>query len=174
MSDRLSGAAVRWSAGVFAVFLLFSPVARAATPDFAAYLSEGYHQLSGQAGKSALPQFYAKRGVSAAAGHAPQPVQPDKATPDGIGVGELTAARDRLIESLDAGGRERQPLLAAIAQINFDCWAKPLPKRKGAPRSIDCYSRFLLAFQGLPDKHHRGPISSVEAWQFADLSPVPD
>jgi len=174
MSDGLSGAAVRWSAAFLATSLLFSSVAEAAAPDFSAYLSEGYRQLAGQAGKGALAQFYAKRSVAAAAGHSPEPVKPDTPTPDGIGVGELTAAREKLIESLDAGGRERQPLLAAIAQINFDCWAKPLPKRKGAPRSIDCYSRFLLAFEGLPDKRHRGPISSVEAWQFAELSPATD
>jgi hypothetical protein len=174
MSGGLSGAAVRWSAAVLAASFLFSPVAQAVSPDFTAYLAEGYHQLARQAGKGALAQFYAKRSAAAAAGQAPEPVKPDKATPDAVGVGELSAVRDKLIESLDAGGRERQPLLAAIAQINFDCWAKPLPKRKGAPRSIDCHSRFLLAFQGLPDKRHRGPISSVEAWQFAELSPAKD
>ena len=174
MPGGLSGAAVRWSAAVLAASLLCSPVVQAATPDFAAYLAEGYHQLAKQAGKGALAQFYAKRSVAAAAGQALEPVKPDKPTPDAVGVGELSAVRDKLIESLDAGGRERQPLLAAIAQINFDCWAKPLPKRKGAPRSIDCHSRFLLAFQGLPDKRHRGPISSVEAWQFAELLPAAD
>src|SRR5689334_2993911 len=113
MSNTRSGAAVRWAAGVVAASLLFSPAAEAATPDFATYLSEGYHQLSGQAGKGAIAQFYAKRGVAAAAGQAPEPVQPDMATPDGMGVAELIRARDKLIESLDAGGRQRQPLLAA-------------------------------------------------------------
>lgn len=174
MSGGLLGAAVRWSAAVLAASLLFSSLAEAVTPDFSAYLSLGYRQLANQAGKGALAQFYAKRGVAAAAGHAPEPVTADRPTPDAVGVDELASVRDKLIESLDAGGRQRQPLLAAIAQINFDCWAKPLPTRKGAPRSIDCHSRFLLAFQGLPDKHHRGPISSVEAWQFAELSPAPD
>ena len=174
MSDGPCGAAVRWSAAVLAASLLLSPPAQAVGPDFAAYLSEGYRQLAHQAGKGALAQFYTKRSVAAAAGQVLEPVKPDKPTPDATSVGELTAVRDKLIESLNAGGRERQPLLAAIAQINFDCWAKPLPKRKGAPRSIDCHSRFLLAFQGLPDKRHRGPISSVEAWQFAELSPTAD
>ena len=175
MSGRLSGAAVRWSMGILAASILFSEPAKAATSDFSTYLSEGYSQLAGQAGKGSVAQFYTKRSAAAAAGHAPAPALPvgDGPTADAFGLDEITSARDKLIESLDAGGRQRQPLLAAIAQVNFDCWTRPLPKRKGAPRSIDCYSRFLLAFQGLPDKRHRGPISSVEAWQF-DTAPVVD
>jgi hypothetical protein len=179
MLGRRSGVAAPFSAAVIAAGLLFASglfasVASAAASDFSSYLAEGYRELAAKAGKGPAAQLYKTRSAASAAGKTLEPLQPGNALPDGLTLGEVQEARDKLMEALSSGGLQRQPLLAAIAQVNYDCWIAPLPKRKGAPRSIDCHSRFLLAFGGLPDKHRRGPISSVEPWQFAGSVALPD
>ena len=151
---------------------LLSPGAKAATPvsEFSGYLAQGYHQLAAAAGKtkSAAASLYKQRSAAAAAGNAVLPLQPDPKKLDGLLFTEAAADRADLMESLGMAARERQPLLAAIAQVNFDCWVAPLPKRKGVPSANDCQSRFYFALAGLPAKKRRAPIASVEAWQVAD------
>jgi hypothetical protein len=146
--------------------------ARAAAPvsDFSAYLAQGYRQLASVAGKVKSPAatLYKQRGAAAAAGNTVLPLQPDPKKLQGLLFGDATAARADLMESLGMAARERQPLLAAIAQVNFDCWVTPLPKRKGVPTANDCQSRFYFALAGLPAKKRRAPIASVEVWQLTD------
>ncbi|HYV89534.1 MAG TPA: hypothetical protein VFA91_13235 [Candidatus Polarisedimenticolia bacterium] len=165
-------AAIGLSATVFAGSLVCAPL-NAAASDFSNYLAQGYSQLAKAAGKAPVSQLYKKRSTAAAGGQAVEPLGPDASHLDVLTANEARSYRDQLIEGLQAGGRDRQPLLAAIAQVNYDCWVMPLPKRKGAPRSAECHQRFLQAFEGLPDKHHRGPISSVEPWQLAAVTSAP-
>jgi hypothetical protein len=171
MRARQVSAAIGLSATVFAGSLICAPVGAAAS-DFSNYLAQGYSQLAKVAAKTPVSLLYKKRSTVAAGGQAIEPLQPDAAHLDALTVNEARIYREQLIEGLQAGGRQRQPLLAAIAQVNYDCWVMPLPKRKGAPRSAECHQRFLQAFEGLPDKHHRGPISSVEPWQLAAAAVV--
>jgi hypothetical protein len=166
-----TSAAIGLSASVFTSALICAPLGAAAS-DFSNYLAQGYSQLAKVAGKAPVSQLYKKRSTAAAGGQAIEPLQPDAKRLDVLTVNEARHYRDQLIEGLQAGGRQRQPLLAAIAQVNYDCWVMPLPKRKGAPRSAECHQRFLQAFEGLPDKNHRGPISSVEPWQLASAAPA--
>lgn len=174
MADRRLGVGIPLAAAILAASILLASEQTTAASDFSGYLADGYRQLASKAGKTSAAQLYKKRSAASAAGQAVEPLQPGSALPDGLTLGEAQEARDKLMEALSSGGRQRQPLLAAIAQINYDCWIAPLPKRKGAPRSIDCHSRFLLAFGGLPDKRRRGPISSVEPWQLAGSTALPD
>ena len=164
-------AAIGLSARVLAGALTCVPLDAAAS-DFSNYLAQGYSQLAKVAGKAPVSQLYKKRSAAASGGQAIEPLQPDAKHLDVLTVNEARHYRDQLIEGLQSGGRQRQPLLAAIAQVNYDCWVMPLPKRKGAPRSAECHQRFLQAFEGLPDKNHRGPISSVEPWQLASAAPA--
>jgi len=174
MAGRRLGGGILLAAAILAASILLASAQTTAASDFSGYLADGYRQLASKAGNTSAAQLYKKRSAASAAGQAIEPLQPGSALPDGLTLGEVQEARDKLMEALSSGGRERQPLLAAIAQINYDCWIVPLPKRKGAPRSIDCHSRFLLAFGGLPDKRRHGPISSVEPWQFAGSAAPPD
>jgi hypothetical protein len=174
MAGRRLGGGILLAAAILAASILLASAQTTAASDFSGYLADGYRQLASKAGNTSAAQLYKKRSAASAAGQAVEPLQPGSALPDGLTLSEAQEARDKLMEALSSGGRERQPLLAAIAQINYDCWIAPLPKGKGAPRSIDCHSRFLLAFGGLPDKRRRGPISSVEPWQFAGSAAPPD
>lgn len=66
-------------------------------------------------------------------------VYPDRVAgydlPPGPVRDEALALRYRLVEALEAGGRERTPVDAAIAQVNFDCWLSEIgpmpPTREG-------------------------------------------
>ncbi|HEY2889776.1 MAG TPA: hypothetical protein VGJ31_04075, partial [Dongiaceae bacterium] len=95
-----------------------------------------------------------------------EPLQPAAARLDAMTVNEARHHRDQSFEDQQAGNRQMQPLLAAIAQVNYDCWAEALPRPKGAPMSAECHQRFLQAFEGMPDNDHRWPIPSVEPGQF--------
>lgn len=65
---------------------------------------------------------FARKGLAAADGEAvgPEPIEDWNLSEQGAAV--LAQARARLVRSLDAGGRERAPQLAARAQVSFDCW----------------------------------------------------
>jgi hypothetical protein len=95
-----------------------------------------------------------------------EPLQPAAARLDALTLSEARHHRDQSFEDQQAGDRQMQPLLAAIAQVNYDCWAEALPRPKGAPMSAECQQRFLQAFDGMPDNDHRWPIPSVEPGQF--------
>lgn len=65
---------------------------------------------------------FARKGLAAAAGETvlPEPIADWNLSPEHIG--ELNAARGRLIIAYDLGARETAPALAARAQSRFDCW----------------------------------------------------
>lgn len=65
---------------------------------------------------------FARKGLAAAAGETvlPEPIADWNLSPEHIG--ELSAARGRLIIAYDLGARETVPALAARAQSRFDCW----------------------------------------------------
>ncbi|MGE0733415.1 MAG: OmpA family protein [Alphaproteobacteria bacterium] len=57
--------------------------------------------------------------------------------------------RRRLINALNAGGRERLPQVAAVAQVRFDCWVERTSERAGAEFIERCKNEFLAALQQL-------------------------
>jgi hypothetical protein len=141
--------------GSFAVvFALAAGSAWAAIPppqDFTGFLVEGYRQMAeaGQRSHDPRQPFFQQRAVLAAHGEEIQPVDPDKRFLDSWTLREADFARRQLLLRLDAGARQKQPLLAAIAQVNFDCWVAPTPKKLGATDSDECRRRFYFAFAGL-------------------------
>jgi hypothetical protein len=110
------------------------------------------------------------------------PAELDKQVLDSGALREANFARRQLLHRLDAGARLRQPLLAAIAQVNFDCWVAPVPKAGGSPKGDECRRRFYFAFAGLApggsdlppeaipteDTGSPGPIIAASA---SDLAP---
>ena len=118
---------------------------------FSGYLAQGYRQTAAVAARNApgLAAYFTGRGTLSAEDRAPDPAQPEAARLTNWDFKEASFARSKLIASLDGGARARQPLLAAIAQVNFDCWVMPLPEQPGVPGGGECRRRFYFAFAGL-------------------------
>src|SRR5690348_13733705 len=121
-------------------------------PKFAAYLAQGYRSvgfLAWRDGDGRLSARYRKRAALAARGAHVAPLTLAETNATGWTSHEAGFARRELVARLEAGARERQPLLAAIAQVNFDCWIAPLPKRIGSTDGDECRRRFYFALAGL-------------------------
>jgi hypothetical protein len=146
---------------------LIGPQARADEQDFTLFLAQGYHQLARVAarGHSPLSAYFKQRSSAAAGGEVLEPLQPVAGALDPADLEDAIAAREQLLASFHTGTRDTQPLLAAIAQINFDCWMKPLPKKKGIPSGAECRRRFSMAFGGLQAGQRHGPSAAVEIMQ---------
>ncbi len=65
---------------------------------------------------------FAARAIGAGSGQLVNPEQIDRRDLPGDKVGELGAARRRLVLALSSGAKERMPVTAAHAQVMFDCW----------------------------------------------------
>ena len=64
-------------------------------------------------------------------------------------VGELTSARARLVELLDASAREKFPELAARAQGKFDCWIEQQEENHQPKHIAACRDEFYAALAEL-------------------------
>lgn len=87
-------------------------------------------------------KHYAVKGLAAAGGEV---VAPDEvATRDlpEFAVGDITEARGRLVEVLDAGARDRVPALAAKAQASFDCWMEQQEENHQPDHIAECRKTF--------------------------------
>jgi OmpA-OmpF porin, OOP family len=66
---------------------------------------------------------------------------------------QLAEGRTRLLAALDNGGRERMPLVAARAQVNYDCWVERMEDDWKSAITGPCRQRFydaLAEMQGRP------------------------
>ncbi len=63
-------------------------------------------------------------------------------------VGELSESRARLMAALAAGARDKAPVQAANAQVNFDCWMQEQEENHQPDDSARCRSGFILAMAG--------------------------
>ncbi len=92
---------------------------------FNTYLYEGYVNLAtleyAEIDYSDSDAF-ATRAIGAASGQLVNPEQIDQRDLPDDKIGELGAARRRLVLALSTGAKERQPVAAAHAQVMFDCW----------------------------------------------------
>jgi OOP family OmpA-OmpF porin len=69
-------------------------------------------------------------------------------------VGEISQSRDRLVRALDAGGRDRQPALAARSQAMLDCWMEQQEEssqpNQGPPIDIsNCRTEYMASMAQL-------------------------
>ncbi len=141
---------------------------------FASYLARGYREIWALAIRNnaapALAGRFQERAALAAAGDQLLPQQPGQLPLSAWTKREAGFARQQLLAKLDGGARLRQPLLAALAQVNFDCWVDPLPREIGLPDGDSCRRRFYFALVGL-----RGgapePSPSPGAIQWAAAAP---
>jgi hypothetical protein len=151
---RTQGGALLRSVGVAAACCLCAGSVLAAklpSPDFDAFLAEGYSQMAaaGPSTDDARASYFHQRAALAGRGGELLPASPDKTMLDSSTLREASYARRQLLHRLDAGARQKRPLLAAIAQVNFDCWVAPAPKQSANQNSNECRRRFYFAFAGL-------------------------
>lgn len=86
--------------------------------------------------------FYAKKGLRAAMG---QEVMPENPTDWAVGAAArpaMNAARIRLINALDNGGREQEPRLSAFTQARYDCWLEQQEEAYQADHISRCQQEF--------------------------------
>ena len=85
---------------------------------------------------------FARKGLAAAAGETvlPEPIADWNLSPEHIG--ELNAARGRMIVAYDLGARESVPALAARAQSRFDCWIEQ-QEENWNDAGLLCKSQFM-------------------------------
>jgi hypothetical protein len=135
------------------------------TQIFDGLLVRGYGELAEAVAHdhgSAARIFYFQNRKALAARHrdlAPQTVEGRALDP--FTLREAGFARRQLVEKLGAGVRQHQPVLAANAQVNFDCWIAPRSSLREEAQSSECRRRFYFAFAGLR------PATAVETQAIA-------
>ena len=88
---------------------------------------------------------FAAKGLRAASGEV---VLPEKVEDWGVPedrVGEISAARARLMTALDGGGRTVAPDRAAVAQSRFDCWVEQWEEGWQFDHIAACRDEFFAA-----------------------------
>ena len=65
---------------------------------------------------------------------------------------ELADSRQRLLAALDGGGRDRLPLVAARAQVSYDCWVERMEDDWRSAVDGPCHKQFLEALAVLEGK----------------------
>ena len=97
--------------------------------------------------------YFARKGLAAAKGEAVPPENNSNwliplEVPDNFRT-ELTQNRDRLVAALDAGARERLPIVAARAQVSYDCWVERMEDDWKTAIEGPCRKQFLDAMARL-------------------------
>ena len=93
--------------------------------EFSAGMYGGYLELSEDEygeGNYKQSDVFAKQAARSASGETVLPNEPDPSRLAEYKLGEMTAARDRLMTALDDGGRTEEPTLAALSQATYECW----------------------------------------------------
>ncbi len=109
--------------------------------------------------------YYAQMAGAAGSGDTPQPAQPEGANfiEPAKSVGELQAARSRLMAALDSGARERSADHASTAQVMFDCWVEEQEENHEFDEIIVCKGAFEEAMATMAEK----PKSAAEPMEPA-------
>ncbi|MBL8660330.1 MAG: OmpA family protein [Rhodospirillales bacterium] len=123
--------------------------ARKMTPSGTAFdtaLAKGYlerSKLAYSGGDYTSSDRWAEKSMAAARGDTPAPDSIVDYDLPGDTVAELTAARARLVEALDAGARTKTPAAAANAQVMLDCWMQKQAANTIPADITTCRSGFL-------------------------------
>lgn len=109
--------------------------------------------------------YFARKGLAAADGWAVPPESNSNwliplEVPNEFRT-ELAQSRDRLVADLDRGGRERLPLVAARAQVSYDCWVERMEDDWKTAIDGPCHKQFLDAMAAL--EGHAQPAAAPAA-----------
>lgn len=129
-----------------------------ATPGtFTQGLTSDYAGLAGslhdELGDWADADYFARKGLAAARGEIVPPENNANwlvplEVPNQFRT-ELGHSRERLVAALDGGGRERLPLVAARAQVSYDCWVERMEDDWKTAVDGPCHKQFLDALTRL-------------------------
>ena len=164
--------------------------AQAAT-EFETYLAQGYGEVAWFAGAKLdnpeAAKLFKARANEAARGQTVLPATIDSASviPDAMRAEAIEAHSD-LMAAFDDGLRESDPQIAAVAQVNYDCWVAQFPTVAGLPDSSDCRALFYQAMESAgvqvaamdADRSHDGAdepqIATVPPLNCGGLVPCTD
>lgn len=130
-------------------FLAAGAGASSAASLFENYLERGYSEVAvyarTKAQNTGASRHFSQKAADAAKGKV---VTPDSPADTGRPVAYLAEQYDahtRLTEALAAGAAEENARMAAVAQINYDCWLAELSAGPGQPDSSACRLLFYTA-----------------------------
>jgi OmpA-OmpF porin, OOP family len=142
--------------------------------DFTKALTQEYRQLTTLEADEydwRDADHFALKGVRAAGGEA---VEPDAIASRDLPadkVGELTSARADLMQILDAGGREKAPQDAAVAQGAFECWMEEQEENFQTDEIAACRDRFHAAMDKV--RAAMKPVAKAEPAPAPAAAPAP-
>jgi OOP family OmpA-OmpF porin len=116
---------------------------------------------------------FARKGLAAASGETvlPEPISDwNLKEPQ---IGELSAARGRLIVAYDLGARETSPALAARAQAKFDCWIENQEESQAKDAAPACKVEFMKAIEEI-EGGLQAPVASPVAEAPGDYGVDPN
>ena len=97
--------------------------------------------------------YFARKGLAAAHGEAVPPEDNSNwLVPLEVPLAtrtDLAKSRERLLADLNGGGRDRLPLVAARAQVSYDCWVERMEDDWKAAADGPCHQQFLAALAQL-------------------------
>ena len=133
---------------------------RALARDYLALAEVEYQQGDQRDGDT-----YARRSIDAAKGKATQPDEPGLRHIPSAQVGDVTAARQRLVKALDGNGRTSRPDVAARAQSLYDCWLEQLDENLQKDHIAACRDGFKSALAQLeaPPPAAAKPVAPMAA-----------
>lgn len=91
--------------------------------------------------------YFARKGMRAAKGEKVEPESPAFWPLKASQRRQLEAARANLMTALNNGGRQKEPLSSAKAQVSFDCWIDAASDY--TPTPAQCADDFHIAMGGL-------------------------
>jgi OOP family OmpA-OmpF porin len=119
------------------------------TSDYASFANTLEYEIKDYADAD----YFARKGLAAAHG---QVVPPERNSNWAIPLEvpekfrtQLADSRARLVKALDNGGRERMPLVAARAQVSYDCWIERMEDDWQSAIDGACHKQFLAALTQL-------------------------
>jgi OOP family OmpA-OmpF porin len=106
--------------------------------------------------------YFARKGLAASRGEVVAPEQNDNwaiplEQPLGLRT-QMAQGRARLVADLDAGGRDRFPVVAARAQVRYDCWLDRTQADWKTGADGVCHREFLAALDELERDMHGAAV----------------
>ncbi len=131
-----------------------SAFTQALTEEYKAFVASEHDEYDWSAA-----DYFARKGLAAAGG---QVVQPEELANYDLGdsASEISAARTRLVNDLNGGGRDAKPAVAAKAQARFDCWVHEQDEGWQKDEIAACKNDLMAALDELEKKEAMAPAAA--------------
>ncbi|HZH28625.1 MAG TPA: OmpA family protein [Azospirillaceae bacterium] len=152
-----------------------TPASATAASPFTRQLAAEYQQYTRFENRQMMDTqsagVFQRKAQQTAAGQMVAPENPADWDIDNQAEAQAAAAgRQRLVAALDAGGRERNPYYAAVAQARYDCWVEQLDEGWQTNDIRACRSQFEQALTQLEQRPVAArPVSDPQYLVFFDF-----